>query len=162
MNDLVAIFLQALQRHKFGPEFEDLKIEIQVEPFPRVFFVINAGALVFSKDFTQSDIILTGTMAAWSKMFLTQGKDREIKVEGDASKLERFQREFDRICIQYQNEVPSILELFSFHLRDNIEKEVQEVYLNYQCFEKFKQSVIDLSIKIDMLEQKVMQSVEDK
>lgn len=162
MNDLVTIFLQALQRHKFAPEFEGLKLEIQAEPFPRVFFTVNSGALVFSKDFTQSDITLTGSITAWTQMLLTQGKDRAIKVEGDAGKLEKFQREFDRVLIEYQNEIPSVLEVLSSHLNAQIHSEVQDAYLTRDNFDRFKKSVIDLSMKIDALEQKVNQSLEDK
>ena len=161
MNDFITIFLQALQRHKFSEDFEDLKLEIQVEPFPRVFFTVNSGALVFAKDFAQSDIVMTGNVAQWSKLLLSQGKDRSIKVHGDAGKLEGFQQEINRILIEYQSEIPSILEVLTTQLKDSTEHQVQMNYLTKEKFNEFKKDVLDISNKIDMLEQKIQKSLEE-
>ena len=157
MNDFITIFLQAVQRHKFSDQLEDLKLEVEIEPFPRVYFTVNQGALVFSQDFTQADIILTGTIAQWSQMFLSGGKDRAIKVEGDASSLQAFQKDFERICQDYQNEVPSFLEVVASNFEQQTESHLCSHYLQRQDFDNFKKSVINLSTKIDALEQKIAQ-----
>lgn len=155
MYDLLTVFLQSVALYKFEEDLEGMKICFICEPFAPLYFEINDGVLVPTADLRQSDVTLKGELAQWSQFLLSSGKKRCIKVEGDASRLQLFQQQFEKILERYQMHIPSFLESLAYSTSSSVKSSLTQCYATKEDFSNFKKSIVSLTGAIDALEKRV-------